>query len=354
MSKKNALGRVGRWPGGYIRRTRGGRQVYVIERWPRGGRGKRIHLSTGATSLSAAVRELERFELDPIGYEPGGALPSGLLLTPELIAEYHEHQVTSGLTTEWAREVSRCLIAWIDAIGGRDLRALKLHRDLLPSLDRWKTQRPHRIKAIKGLCRWLRQSKGLLERNQDATIDLLVPQAKAEKLSRRKVVAPEHVEAVLHHLPAKSRDILHLLTATAWHVSEARRFSQVGEIATPRNADGVLAVLVTPQKNGEPTKTPVLHPEHLEVARRVLDMKKFPKRMTLARHMKTARDAAGVPYFGMGWMRHSVLTWGVEDGGASVETASEFAHHKNKGTTKKFYLDLRIPKDALPVYRFLV
>lgn len=339
--------RVGRWEGGYVRRSSSGRRIYVIERWHH---GQRVHLSTGCSTLEGARAELARFEADPMGYRPGTHSAGAVLMTDELVLEYREHQLAEGLTREWADEVARCLADWSEVLINKDLRTLNLHRDLMPALDGWKTQRPHRIKSIKGLFRWLRERKGLVERAKDATLDLRVPQARPEKLKRRKVVAPEDVAAVLKHLPDVTRDVLHLLTATSWHVSEVRRFAEGGEIVQPMNADGVLAVLITRHKSGDLTKTPIIYEEHLAAARRLRERGSLPKRMTLARHMKAARDAAGVPYFGLGQMRHSVISWSVSDG-ADLQTASEFAHHRSKTTTARWYLDLDVPKAVIPIRR---
>lgn len=313
--------------------------------------GRRVHISTGCSTLAGAKAELARYEVDPEGYSPGGSLDGSVQLTPELILQYRKHQLAAGITKEWTDNVARLLLDWRDELGARDLRALKLHRDLRPALDKWEAQRPHRIKAIKGLFRWLRQEQGLVDRNQDATLDLKVPQASPEKLRRRKIVPVEDVAATLNHLPEVTRDILHLLSATAWHVSEVRKFAEAGEIRKGRAQDNVLAVLITRHKSGDFTKTPILYPEHLAAAERIRAMASFPKRITIARHMRKATKAAGVHWFGMGQMRHSVLTWGVQDGGASIQLASEFAHHRNRQTTERFYLDLDVPRAALPVYR---
>ncbi len=338
------------WAGGYVRKTKGGRLVYVIERWHRGAR---IHISTRCSTIEGARAELARFEADPVRYVPGRVSTEGVHLTAELVLAYREHQLQKGLTVEWADEVARCLADWEEVLRGLDLRHLELHKDLKAALSRWPTQRPHRIKAIKGFFRWLREEKGLVSRGEDATLDLKVPQARPEKQRRRKVVPPEDVAAVLKHLPAVCRDVLHLLTATAWHVSEARRFASGGEIVVPMKAEGVLAVLITRHKSGDLTKTPLLYPEHLAAARRLQEAKTLPTRMTLARQMRAACEAAGVPPFGMGRMRHSVLTWGVSDGGASLQDAKEFAHHRSEQTTRRFYVDLDIPNVAIPVYRLL-
>lgn len=351
MEKKRFIApRIGRWTGGYIRTTKVGRPVFIIELWRK---GRKWHISTGCATKRAAEKELERFELDPMGYSPGDYALQGLDLSAELVLAYRKYQLAAGLTKAWADQVARNLADWQIALKGRDLRALKLHRDLRPALDGWGTQLPHRIKAIKGLFRWLRQERGLVERHQDATLDLRVPQARPEKQRRPKAVLPEHVAAVLRELPVNTRDILHLLTATAWHVSEARRFCGDGSIAQPLNQDGVLAVLTTRHKSGDLVSTPILYPEHLEAAKRVQALSRFPESITISRHMREACDKAKVPRFSAGQMRHSVLTWGVRDGGASLYQAKEFANHRSESTTRRFYVHQDVPKNALPVYRLM-
>lgn len=336
-----------RWLGGYVRRTKNGR-LYVIERWAGGGR---YHVSTGCSTERAALRELERFEADPSRYERQ-APTSAVVLTADLSLEYWKHQTDKGVTKEWADEVGRCLAEWIEAFGRRDLRTLTLHRDIKPHLERWKTRRGARIKALKGLFRWLRQEKGLVSRALDPTLDLPVPQARPEKWRRRKIVPAKNVSAVLRRLPATTRDILHLLSATSWHLSEVRRFAKTGEMVTPMSAKGVLAVLIVRQKSGELTKTPIVHKEHLEAAERIRKRGAIQTRATLARHMRTACRAAGVPWFGLGQMRHTVITWGVE-AGATLDEAAEFAHHRSKTTTRRWYVDLDVPRAAIPVKRLL-
>jgi len=347
--------RTGTWEGGYIRQRRGaagelvGRPVFVIERQVA---GRPFHVSTRCHQLPQATRQLARFEADPAAYSPAGTVAGAgaVRFTAALVDGYAEHQLAKGLTGEWVDEVSRCLRAWAAELGEVDLRRLDLHRDLLPALERWPRRRAQRVKALKGFFRWLRQGPGLVKRAEDPTVDLQLPQVRPERWRRRKVVAPEHVQAVLRHLAEPYRSLLHLLTATAWHVSEARRFAEAGELVRTRGRGGVVAVLMTLHKGGEVTRTPLRFPEHLEAAERVKGLTPWPKRMTLARKMRAACEAAGVPSFGMGVMRHSVLTWGRERG-ASMEELAEFAGHKSPSTTRRFYVDTATPTTAIPLRR---
>lgn len=343
--------KVGKWSGGYVRQLveagqPKGRPVYVIEKRVD---GVRFHVSTRCHDRGAAERQLMRFEANPAAYSPAGeAKRAGLYLTADMVQEYGNQQEASGLTGEWVDEVGRCLVNWLDALHGKDLRTLALHRDLKPFIEARRTRKAQHIKALKGLFRWLRQEKGLLKHHEDATLDLRVPQAKPEKWGRRKVVTPEAVQLVLPHLPAPFADVLHLLTATAWHLTEVRRFTQAGEVVPATGP--VLAVLVTRHKGGELTRTPLQYPEHVETARRLLGLRVWPQRMAFARAMRAACAAAGVPYFGMGVMRHSVLTWGAE-AGMPIAALAEFAGHKSASTTRRFYVDVASPTNVIPIRR---
>lgn len=360
------------WLGGYVRKTKSGRQVYVIERWHR---GERVHVSTGCSTKEGALKELARFEEDPVHYQPGGNFEDKLMLTAELVEDYRLHQVEKGLSPEWIDEVGRCLAAWTLALGDADLRKLELLQ-LTGALDAWQKKglgsRAARMKAIKGLFHWMRE-KGRVERGQDPTMDLRVPQAAPEKQKRRKVVAPEAAQVVLEQLAAQllnrlaplTRDMMLFLSATGWHVSELRRFHAEGEIVevAPIAAGGPIAVLITRHKSGDLNKTPITYPEHLEVAKRIRAAKHLPTRATTARHVREAitaireqQEKDGVPEakrmgrFILGAMRHNVLTWGVR-AGASIQAASEFANHRSTATTKRFYVDLDLPTASIPIQR---
>jgi hypothetical protein len=335
--------RVREWKGGYVAEGKRGR-VFIIEKMIN---GRRFHVSTRCTDEGAANKQLERFEANPGAYRPEGDAVA-LRITAQLIEEYRAYQRGRGQSDEWTTMVSRLLAQWITDLRGTDLRHLDPVRDLKAAVERHQGQRAHRIKAIKGFCRWLRTEKGLMRHAEDPTLDLKVPQPTPAKYRRRKVVEPERVGAVLKKLPRLTRDMLHLLTATAWHVSELRRFMTAGEVLAHKGG----VVLVTRHKGGKETRTPLIHPEHIAVARRLCGMGNPPTRVTTARHMRAACKAADVDSFGLGVMRHSVLTWGVQRG-ATTAAAADFAGHESERTTKRFYLDQLVPTASIPLVRFL-
>lgn len=341
--------RVGTWEGGYVRRRANGRLVYVIERVVK---GRRFHIATPASTLNAAVRQLARFEADPTKYHPAGepvAVP--VTISAELVQAYQEHQVGKGNSVEWTAEMVRCLGDWAEALGGRDLRTLSLHQDVRPALDRWPKRKSQRIKALKTFYGFLRREKGLVHHSEDCTVDLKVPQGKPAKWKRRRAVDTALVVRALRELRQPYRDILLLLTATGWHVSEARRFSSGGEIVRHAGRpDGVIAVLITLHKGGEPTRTPIYYPEHLEAAVHLRGLPRFPARASIARVMKKLCTRLGIEQFRAGVMRHSVLSW-AHDLGATAKETAEFAQHESDTTTRRHYLDLAVPRGDIPILR---
>ena len=348
--------RVGKWSAGYVRQRVGpdgaltGKPVWVIEKWID---GERFHVSTRATSPEAAERQLVRFEANPAAYSPAGETRarSEVRFTAELIDQYGEHQEAKGLTGDWVDEMGRCLTAWLEVLGDVDLKRLDIST-VKEALATWPKRRSQRIKALKGFYRWLRFEKGLIAHAEDVALNLRVPQAAPEKWKRRKVVDPEDVQAVLKHLKAPFNDILHLLTATAWHITEVKRFRASGEIVEATGTPGVLAVLITRHKGGELARSPLQFQEHLETAQRIKAWKgAWPKPVYFQRAMKKACAEAKVPYFGMGVMRHSVLTWG-HNAGASMASLAEFALHKSEATTRRFYVDQAVPTNVIPIRRF--
>lgn len=331
-----------RWLGGYVHQGSEGLPTFIIERRVR---GHRFHVSTRCHTERAALKQLERFEADPFGYQPEGEAADGpLLMTAELISEHDDWQRARN-TPQHAAAVARYLADWQEDLAGRDLRRLTLRDALKPALDRRVTCRGHRIAAIKVFFSWLRRERGLLTSAQDATLDLAVPQTEPEKRKRRKAVAWQHVEAALGKLTGPHRDCLLLLTATGWHVTELERFCRGGEVV-PQAGGEVLASLVVRHKGGDLTRTPITHLEHLEAAQRLRAAGVVPRRLNAK--VREACRAAEVAEFTLGVMRHSVATWAAE-AGASADVISQFLGHKDRRTTARFYIDLAVPTNVIPL-----
>lgn len=328
-----------RWPGGYIHVQQDGRQLFIIEKRVN---GRRFHVSTRCHSWTSAMKQLERFEANPLGYSPAGDEPEApLQMTDELVEQYEKWQVGRGVTKKHANEMGNRLADWMEDLAGQDLRKVTLRDAIKPALDRRTTCRSHRIIALKGFYSWLRKERHLLTSGQDPTLDLPVPQATPEKWKRRKAVPVEHVRAALEKLAPAYRDMLLVLGGTGWHVTELERFvrSEESEIVDAQRG-ATLAVLVTRHKVGDLTRTPVLSQDVLEAARRLKERGSIPRRANA--ELKAACEAVKVPTFTFGVMRHSVGTWGVE-AGALPAVVSEFLNHKDPRTTKRFYTDVAVP-----------
>lgn len=332
------------WPGGFIRRGKK-RDIYVIERRVAGVKFK---VSTRASSLTAAMKQLERFEADPDNYRPADGRV-GLALTAELILEYRQHQVGKGLSHGWTRDVARLLAHWADDLAGKDLRKLDLQKDIKPILQRRGGGVVSRGNALRGFMKWLRREKGLLKKHEDATVDLAPPKGRPRKVTDPRDMRLEDVRAVAPHLADHPRDILVLQMGTGWHLSEVRRFAERGQLHVPREGD-VLAVLITEHKGGRLTQTPLRHPEHVEAAKRLKLRGGILTDWVLNYHARRASEAAGLKrrfYFGS--MRHSVGTWAVEAGAREAEV-SEFFGHRSRTTTRDTYVRAKVPTVSVPVH----
>ncbi len=340
MTQKKVKG----WPG-VVHMQADGRELFIITKQIN---GRRYSVSTRAHTLPAALKQLERFEADPEGYRPEGVVErKGPTLTSKLSLEYVRwmEEVREN-TPKHCKEMGNRLADWIEDLRGKDLRKVNLRDDIKPALDRRVGSRPHRIIALKGFYAWMRKEKHLLTSAEDPTLDLPVPQAQPEKNKRRKVVEWKRVQACAQKLTQRYRDCLVLLTATAWHVTELERFvrSDESELVRPFNRKP-LAVLVVRHKGGELTRTPLNHVEHVEAAQRLRRSREVPR--YLNKHVKKACLKAKVRPFTLGVMRHSVLTWAIEQG-ATPAQASEFAGHKDLRTTRRFYLDTATPTVSVP------
>lgn len=345
--KKTPRPMADRWLGGYIRRGKSG-ATYVIDRTLG---GVHYHQSTRCKTKEAALKALARFEADPAGFS--GVPEVGVTLTAELVLQYRDWMIgVKGNTREWSYGVANFLADWCEDLGTADLRRVTVPQ-LKAALDRRKTSRKHRVEAIKGFFAWLRKERGALRHSEDCTLDLPVPTTTAAKLRRRRAVEPERLRAVFARLDGLARDTMLLLSATGWHVAEVRRFAGAGELVeTPGRADGVLAVCITWHKTKRRSMAPLRHVEHLEAAKRLKAAKKMPSRWKLLYLVHKACDEAGVPFFGLGDMRHSYATHAAGEG-ASVEDIAAALDHRTRRTTEDLYIDLAVPRTNIPILKLV-
>lgn len=316
-----------------------GRDLFIIERRVN---KQRFHISTRCHNLTAAMKQLARFEADPLNYSPAGEVAvEPILLTAELQGEWVDWQIEKrGNTKKHAHEMGNLLIDWMDDLDGLDLRTVSLRDHIKPALERRKS-RAHRIIAIKSFYSWLRKERHLLTSAQDPTLDLVVPQGTPEKWRRRKAVPFPVVKKAAEKLPAAYRDALVVMAGTGWHVTELERFIRApeSEVVHAQRKD-TLAVLVTRHKGGQQTRTPVRSKEVLAAAVRLRKRGEVPRRMNDT--LRAACRKAKVDPFTFGVMRHSVATWASERG-ASVEEIAAFLEHKDPRTTARFYRDVAVP-----------
>lgn len=341
-----------RWDGGWIHIQKDGKPLFVIARMVA---GKRFSISTRAHTATAAYEHLRRFEADPWKYEEemkrGRIADEGVFLTKDLVLEFRDWLLTrpeKPTSRKYANETAHRLNDWVEDLSGRDLRKLDVGF-LKKKLIERETSRQHRIIAIKVLFAWLREEKHVLQKKDDATADLAVPQASPEKHRRRKAVDEMRVKKAVQHLEGAYRDVVVLAAATGWHVSELQRFTREpdSEIVYV-DRDGVLAVLQTRHKSGDITRTPVTDRAVLEVAERLRERRQFPRMWNRA--LKRACVKAKVEPFTLGVMRHTVGTWAVERG-AIPAAVSEFLGHRDPRTTKRFYIDVAIPTNVISLPR---
>lgn len=340
-----------RWEGGYIHRQSDGRELFIIERQVG---GRRYHVSTRAHSRRAAIKQLEKFEADPAGYERAmregrSAEDQGVYMTADLVLEFRDWMLNRErpATPKWANELAHRLTDWIEDLGTRDLRSLEL-RELKEMVERRGVGKQHRIIAIKVFFGWLRTVKFLVQRREDATLDLAVPQASPEKHRRRKAVPAASVRGVLAQLAEPYRDCLLLLAHTGWHVTELERFAREPDAQIAAGRGKVLGVLQVRHKIGHTTRTPVWNQEVLDAAKRIREREGVPRRMNKA--LREACGKAGVEEFTFGVLRHSVATWAIE-AGTSPEVVAEFLGHQSKTTTLKFYADVAVPTPKVKLPR---
>lgn len=344
----------GTWDGGYVSLGARGRKTFVIERRVN---GEKFHVSTRCHELRAALSHLDRFEKNPRAYRPQGDEVDGALrITSELVLEHVDWQKREkDNTPRHAYYVGRYLFDWVEDLGGADWRQLSAHRHLKPALAERKTAKAHRIAALKVFFKWLRREKGLVTAAQDPTLDIAVPQANPAKLRERQAVDYERVAVVLRALTGPLRDVLLVKAVTGAHYTEIRRLVRgenarldVLSAAAP-HAPTVLAVARFRHKNKRVVSHPIDTRQLLDALLRL--QQRLPRDRDVNRAIREVCDRLGLPAFTIGKMRASFGTWHAERG-ATIEGIADSLHHLSPATTDKFYVDVMVPRPALPAVTF--
>jgi len=325
------------WDGGYVRRDSRGRRIYWIRR---SIGGARYEISTGVTTMRAAMKELERFEADPPGYKPGGDPAGAIFLDSKMVADFLVDHATN--SEKWKREQRAKLAWWSTKLRGVDLRRATLAGHILPAL-RGAPNVPKRKVLIKTLYAWLRENDRISAAEDPTLKKLKVAQAKpAQVTGASKVIPAKHYEKARLHLVGVYRDALDLLAGTGWHVSEAVRFAE-GGVVEERDGETVLMVQ---HKSGAPHRT-LVSEEVADAAKRLRKAGRLSDSQ-LHKTLRRACDAAGVARFRAGWFRHTIATIATEAGQEALVPG--FLGHRSASTTRRFYA-VRVTPPKVPTLR---
>jgi integrase len=330
----------GTWPGGRVFIEDDGTKTFHIRKRVNGWR---YEVSTRCKSLTAAMKQWERFQLDPAGYDPSGERGERLYLDDTLIDEFMAWSAKRKNSVEWQAKQRRFLKWWSARLKGIDLRRIDLQQHVRKALSGEHCEQ-HRVAVLKALYGWLRKVEHRILPEEDPTLDALVtPQAKVAQRTRSKVIPNDHYQKALAKLEPKWADLLVILAGTGWHCTELLRFSRGGEVAellpTQQTAGAAWLLRAPYHKNGEVQQTQVSD-DVGQAAQRVLDRGTFSV-VRFYRAIHKACDEAGVKRFTPGRFRHTVATAAVQRG-APLPAVATFLGHKSMATTKKFYATMAV------------
>jgi integrase len=365
---------VDTWDHGFIRRDADGSRIYIIREKVQGRVYKK---STRATTLDAAQKEYERFQLDREGYVGG----QGNAMGNERAVHLDEHLTLAyltwcrdvrGNTARWLNKQKKYLAWWASALRKVNLRTARLVEDiegavgeeLKPGEPGYST-RAKRIAIIKGLYSYMRLEKHARDRGfgisagEDPVFGTLrVPQSDPnQRRIKDKAVPKRDVLRVIRALGGHWRDALMVQADTGWHVTEIERFTSGipvvrdgrevdrlrGTIESPKQREpGVAGVLVCPESKAGGELRTAVGAKALAAAERLLEHGTFSvEKYGLA--VKDACKRIGVEPFTPGRIRHSVATHAV-DSGADIASVSTFLNHKSTATTRNFYAKFGVAK----------
>jgi integrase len=292
--------------------------------------GRRWSISTGCSTLKAAMKELEKFDQSPGAYLPPRERRS-VVLSDDMLVRYSKWcaEVAENTDPNWIAQKERYLRWWMEVFDGRPLNVVKLSA-LLEALD-GQASRKNRIIAIKHLYAWLRQTDQI-QAHEDPTLDTLpVPQSKPEQDVRGcKVIAEADFRAVLPLLPPVVADVCRVLAGTGSHVSEILRFAREGRIEERSGA----RVMCFVHKGGHVHRVEV-SPAIAEAAGRLLAVE-APTRDAIYWAVASACEKAGVDAWTPGRFRHTFATNAINRGVPPHVVALSLGH-KGALTTLRWY-----------------
>lgn len=307
-----------KWPGGRCWVSSGTRVFHIYKM----RNGRRYSVSTKCSSLKAAMKELDRWELDPDNYVPQGT--DEVLITDDLIRDFRLAGEAAGNSEGRSYKRKHYMEWWRDELGGFDLR--RLTSPLVYAKVKGTENSETKKSIIKTFLNWMKE-EGKLERVPDIKVTPYSP----AQFKAPKIFSKERHEKMVRALDPKYGDLLIILAGTGWHIEELGRFIESGKIEYPEEGK---YVLVTPRhKSGDIHKT-VVSAKVEEAAVRARDRGWF-NRVVLARAMKRAGSKDLKPY-PPSWYRHTVATWAIERG-ADPAAVSSFLGHRHPMTVKRFY-----------------
>jgi integrase len=344
MAKRGKWVKVAGWKRGRAWREPDGTLTFHIRRQI-GGRPYEV--STGCTSLRAAMAQFERFEADPAAYSPGGVeRAEPIYLDNDLSVAFLAWSKAEGNTVQWVGKQKSCLAWWMVKLARVDLRRASLRDHILPPLE-GAPGRAHKIRVLKTLYGWLRKVRHVIAAHEDPTFGALpAPPSKPAQRVKSKVIPKEHYLLVRDSLTSPWRNALIVQAGTGWHTTEVVRFASSGTIEPlPKSmkvGNGAEGVLVCPMHKSGDTHRTAVSAEVLEAAKRLREHGAFSREWydravrSACKTVKRPDGEAGIPMFTPGRLRHSVATWAIE-AGAVPAAVSAFLGHKSPVTTAKFY-----------------
>lgn len=333
---------IGSWVGGRVREGVRGKVFWIERQHER----HRYRIRLAGCSEAQAAEEYLQFKADPKNYRPPAERrelaeieaeeaeierlererdAARLVLTDKLIEAFAEALSKGYGSREPASKhhVFVCdsfLRAWAEHpdVKGRDVRTVTL-REWRAALESGETvvgekRRPwaslkHRIVALRSFTHWLR-FRGELQRSEDTTLDLAVPQARRPTATERaeRVYTVDELQRTYAALASQSvRDLFWVRLHTGLHESEIERIARghavIRKVTDPR----IAAVVEVRHKSGRDHLQSV-DGDTLVRIERLMARKEWIGEKTLARHRASAAATSGCREIYLGNLRHTRTT----------------------------------------------
>jgi site-specific recombinase XerD len=324
---------VGTWEGGRVKESSRGKQTYYIRK--RLG-GKVWEVSTGATTLKAALAHLSRFQQNPATYQPSGVHQVQLTI-PGLMPDYLAWCKASNQTTPYIANKRRYLTAWGKTFPG-DVRNVT-RAQVLAALKSWRGQPYSRVSALKAFYSWLRDVEGKITLAEDVAATVPnEPTKPAKWTGAPRAISKDTYEATLRGLGKKSRyrDVLVVLASTGMHTTEARRVA-AGSGSVVLASDTSITI---EHKSGRVHSIKV-DVETAKAANRMQHHGSFSVSNLMSAVKRACRRTGVKPTWAPGCLRHSFISWKVADG-VPLEAIAAYTNH-DIATLKRFYNSAPIP-----------